>query len=168
YSHIPQHSSISHVNSYGLMRTSPPYVQIHPQQTLSGSRTPSKTTQTGSTIDSDSKGEEEVELVNANKTSNGNNHNEGESSEAGSGSMTYDQKKSTRRRKCRFLIKNQNTNGHYQSVRTPQSPARRSRRGRRQTHEWAGGDVNDFKSKEFDFQGNLDLFDKEKVFAEIR
>jgi hypothetical protein len=46
--------------------------------------------------------------------------------------------------------------------------ARKFRRGRRQTHEWAGGDVNDFKSEEFDFQGNLDLFDKEKVFAEIR
>ncbi|CAG8685006.1 11885_t:CDS:2, partial [Gigaspora rosea] len=131
---------------------------IHNQQTLPGSRTPSKTTQTGSTIDSDSKGDEE-ELM---KTSNGNHHNGGESSGAESGSVTYDQKKSTRRRK------NHNTNGHYQSSRTPQSPARRSRRGRRQTHEWAGGDVNDFKSKEFDFQGNLDLFDKEKVFAEIR
>ncbi|CAG8506454.1 6629_t:CDS:10, partial [Dentiscutata heterogama] len=131
---------------------------IHSQQTLSGSRTPSKTTQTGSTIDSDSKGDEE-ELM---KTSNGNHHNGGESSGAESGSLTYDQKKATRRRK------NHNTNGHYQSSRTPQSPARRSRRGRRQTHEWAGGDVNDFKSKDFDFQGNLDLFDKEKVFAEIR
>ncbi|CAG8844636.1 22729_t:CDS:1, partial [Racocetra persica] len=69
--------------------------QIHPQPTLSGSHTPSKTTQTGSTIDSDSKGEEEEELV---KTSNGNHHNGGESSEAESGSVTYDQKK-TRRRK---------------------------------------------------------------------
>ncbi|KAF0457890.1 YjeF N-terminal domain-like protein [Gigaspora margarita] len=157
-SYIPQHSSTSPVNSYGLLRTSPLYVPIHNQQTLSGSRTPSKTTQTGSTIDSDSKGDEE-ELM---KTSNGNHHNGGESSGAESGSLTYDQKKSTRRRK------NHNTNGHYQSSRTPQSPARRSRRGRRQTHEWAGGDVNDFKSKEFDFQGNLDLFDKEKVFAEIR
>ncbi|CAG8611351.1 7765_t:CDS:2, partial [Racocetra fulgida] len=112
--------------SSGLLSKSPftdPAIisQIHPQPTLSGSRTPSKTTQTGSTIDSDSKGEEEEELV---KTSNGNHHNGGESSEA--------------------------------------------ERGRRQTHEWAGGDVNDFKSKEFDFQGNLDLFDKEKVFAEIR
>ncbi|CAG8637992.1 7096_t:CDS:10 [Dentiscutata erythropus] len=132
---------------------------IHSQQTLSGSRTPSKTTQTGSTIDSDSKGDEEEELM---KTSNGNHHNGGESSGAESGSLTYDQKKATRRRK------NHNTNGHYQSSRMPQSPARRSRRGRRQTHEWAGGDVNDFKSKDFDFQGNLDLFDKEKVFAEIR
>jgi hypothetical protein len=35
-------------------------------------------------------------------------------------------------------------------------------------HEWAGGDVNDFKEEEFDFQANLDMFDKAKVFAEIR
>jgi len=35
-------------------------------------------------------------------------------------------------------------------------------------HAWAGGDVNDFKEEEFDFQANLDMFDKAKVFAEIR
>ena len=92
-------------------------------------------------------------------------------------------------------MKNQNSNGQYQNSRTHPSPgtisiklnvlltnnflflfslkkflhtARKFRRGRRQIHEWAGVDVNDFKSEEFDFQGNLDLFDKEKVFAEIR
>jgi hypothetical protein len=92
-----------------------------------------------------------------------------------------------------FFLKNQNSNGQYQNLRTHPSPgmtsiylnfnflyiyiyilfffnflARKFRRGRRQIHEWAGGDVNDFKSEEFDFQGNLNLFDKEKVFAEIR
>lgn len=35
-------------------------------------------------------------------------------------------------------------------------------------HAWAGEDVNDFKEEEFDFQANLNMFDKEKVFAEIR
>jgi hypothetical protein len=35
-------------------------------------------------------------------------------------------------------------------------------------HAWAGGDVNDFKEEEFDFQANLDMFDKAKVFAEIK
>ncbi|KAI7873142.1 YjeF N-terminal domain-containing protein [Mucor mucedo] len=33
---------------------------------------------------------------------------------------------------------------------------------------WAGEDVNIFREEEFDFQKNLDMFDKAKVFAEIR
>ncbi|GAA5805557.1 hypothetical protein HPULCUR_011076 [Helicostylum pulchrum] len=33
---------------------------------------------------------------------------------------------------------------------------------------WAGEDVNIFIKEEFDFQKNLDMFDKAKVFAEIR
>lgn len=33
---------------------------------------------------------------------------------------------------------------------------------------WADEDVDGFKEKEFDFQANLSMFDKEKVFAEIR
>ncbi|KAI9499411.1 YjeF N-terminal domain-containing protein [Zychaea mexicana] len=33
---------------------------------------------------------------------------------------------------------------------------------------WANEDVNGFREKEFDFQANLDMFDKAKVFAEIR
>lgn len=36
------------------------------------------------------------------------------------------------------------------------------------TNGWAGEDVNIFKEEEFDFQKNLDMFDKAKVFAEIR
>ncbi|KAG2180227.1 hypothetical protein INT43_004016 [Umbelopsis isabellina] len=50
--------------------------------------------------------------------------------------------------------------------------SRRTKNGRKANvqpvHEWAGGDVNDFKEEEFDFQANLDMFDKAKVFAEIR
>lgn len=33
---------------------------------------------------------------------------------------------------------------------------------------WAGEDVDIFREEEFDFQKNLDMFDKAKVFAEIR
>ncbi|OAD66284.1 hypothetical protein PHYBLDRAFT_160636 [Phycomyces blakesleeanus NRRL 1555(-)] len=33
---------------------------------------------------------------------------------------------------------------------------------------WAEEDVEGFRKKEFDFQANLNMFDKEKVFAEIR
>jgi hypothetical protein len=50
--------------------------------------------------------------------------------------------------------------------------ARKTKNGRKihapPVHAWAGGDVNDFKEEEFDFQANLDMFDKAKVFAEIR
>ncbi|KAG0335056.1 enhancer of mRNA decapping [Podila humilis] len=35
-------------------------------------------------------------------------------------------------------------------------------------HEWAQGDMEDFKDEDFDFQANLGLFDKARVFAEIR
>ncbi|KAL1918825.1 uncharacterized protein VTP21DRAFT_2847 [Calcarisporiella thermophila] len=65
------------------------------------------------------------------------------------------------------LLKKKGRN--YQQYKSPaSSPAKRSGNRRRQmVYEW-GGDVNEFKEEEFDFQGNLDLFDKEKVFAEIR
>ncbi|KAI9357465.1 YjeF N-terminal domain-containing protein [Pilaira anomala] len=39
---------------------------------------------------------------------------------------------------------------------------------RRTMDGWAGEDVNIFIEEEFDFQKNLDMFDKAKVFAEIR
>jgi hypothetical protein len=35
-------------------------------------------------------------------------------------------------------------------------------------NEWAQGDVNEFIEEDFDFQQNLILFDKKKVFEEIR
>ncbi|RKP22466.1 hypothetical protein SYNPS1DRAFT_25782 [Syncephalis pseudoplumigaleata] len=35
-------------------------------------------------------------------------------------------------------------------------------------NEWAAGDVNEFIEEDFDFQQNLILFDKKKVFEEIR
>jgi flagellar basal body rod protein FlgB len=38
----------------------------------------------------------------------------------------------------------------------------------RQSTDWANEDVNRFKEEEFDFQANLDMFDKAKVFAEIQ
>ncbi|KAI7899238.1 YjeF N-terminal domain-containing protein [Cokeromyces recurvatus] len=37
----------------------------------------------------------------------------------------------------------------------------------RKKNGWAGEDVNIFREEEFDFQKNLDMFDKAKVFAEI-
>lgn len=53
-----------------------------------------------------------------------------------------------------------------------QAPVRKQRNGKKlpnpPIHAWAGGDVNDFKEEEFDFQANLDMFDKAKVFAEIK
>lgn len=33
---------------------------------------------------------------------------------------------------------------------------------------WAGEDVDGFIEEEFDFQKNLNMFDKAKIFAEIR
>lgn len=33
---------------------------------------------------------------------------------------------------------------------------------------WAGEDVDIFREEEFDFQKNLNMFDKAKIFAEIR
>ncbi|KAG0271647.1 enhancer of mRNA decapping [Linnemannia exigua] len=48
------------------------------------------------------------------------------------------------------------------------SSKRTSRRYKEPVHEWAQGDTDDFKDEDFDFQGNLGLFDKAAVFAEIR
>ncbi|KAH7046424.1 YjeF N-terminal domain-containing protein [Linnemannia elongata] len=48
------------------------------------------------------------------------------------------------------------------------SNKRTSRRYKEPVHEWAQADTEEFKDEEFDFQGNLGLFDKARVFAEIR
>ncbi|KAK9767311.1 enhancer of mRNA decapping [Basidiobolus ranarum] len=45
--------------------------------------------------------------------------------------------------------------------RYPHSPGR-------STNTWAAGNVNDYRREEFDFEHNLGLFDKKKVFAEIK
>ncbi|CAB4422958.1 unnamed protein product [Rhizophagus irregularis] len=162
YSPAPiQQQSYPLSSPYGVSRASSPYVNL--QQQHIDVQVPTKISQTTSTGDSDSKYDEEETTTNgyeenSKRTVNGNHDSSGVESDVAS----YSHKKSSRRKK------NQNSNGQYQNLRTHPSPARKFRRGRRQIHEWAGGDVNDFKSEEFDFQGNLDLFDKEKVFAEIR
>jgi len=43
-----------------------------------------------------------------------------------------------------------------------------ARRNKEPVHEWAQRDTEDFKDEDFDFQSNLGLFDKARVFAEIR
>ncbi|KAG0290793.1 enhancer of mRNA decapping [Linnemannia gamsii] len=48
------------------------------------------------------------------------------------------------------------------------SSKRTSRRYKEPVHEWAQADTEEFKDQDFDFQGNLGLFDKARVFAEIR
>ncbi|KAG9062986.1 enhancer of mRNA decapping [Linnemannia hyalina] len=48
------------------------------------------------------------------------------------------------------------------------SGKRTSRRYKEPVHEWAQADTEEFKDQDFDFQGNLGLFDKARVFAEIR
>ncbi|KAJ1976522.1 enhancer of mRNA decapping [Dimargaris verticillata] len=65
---------------------------------------------------------------------------------------------------------------HHQSPRSRPgrdhgSPRHRTpRRTPRQLrpNAWASGDVDQFKDEEFDFQSNLSMFDKKKVFDEIR
>ncbi|KAK9723006.1 enhancer of mRNA decapping [Basidiobolus ranarum] len=56
--------------------------------------------------------------------------------------------------------------------RAPQSPGPKNSRYPRSPGKnmngWANENVNDFKKQEFDFQHNLGLFDKKKVFAEIK
>jgi len=48
------------------------------------------------------------------------------------------------------------------------SPGRQRKGRRAETNQWANGDVNLYKDEEFDFQGNLGLFDKKKEWAKIR
>ncbi|ORX55256.1 YjeF N-terminal domain-like protein [Piromyces finnis] len=48
------------------------------------------------------------------------------------------------------------------------SPGRQRKGRRNETNQWANGDVNLYKDEEFDFQGNLGLFDKKKEWAKIR
>jgi hypothetical protein len=45
---------------------------------------------------------------------------------------------------------------------------RNSYNEKRNGNGWAGEDVNIFIKEEFDFQKNLNMFDKAKIFAEIR
>ncbi|CAJ0755594.1 17893_t:CDS:10 [Entrophospora sp. SA101] len=137
-------------------------------QTLKKSSTTTQTT--GSIADTDSKGDEEEEIheeennYGHNSSSSRNNKpngfHRGDSSALESDNGMYNHKRPSRRRR--------NGNSNYYYNYSENHSTRRPRKGRNQTHEWAGGDVNEFKSEEFDFQGNLDLFDKEKVFAEIR
>ncbi|KAI9599352.1 YjeF N-terminal domain-containing protein [Syncephalis fuscata] len=51
---------------------------------------------------------------------------------------------------------------------TVRRPRMSHRRMTSDTNEWAQSDVNDFIEEDFDFQQNLVLFDKKKVFEEIR
>ncbi|KAG0226100.1 enhancer of mRNA decapping [Actinomortierella wolfii] len=48
------------------------------------------------------------------------------------------------------------------------SGKRGQRKHKDTTHEWSDRNVADFIEEDFDFQGNLSLFDKARVFAEIR
>ncbi|KAF9585497.1 enhancer of mRNA decapping [Lunasporangiospora selenospora] len=64
-----------------------------------------------------------------------------------------------------------NNNSDYGSPRAAQQVLgnkRSSRKYKEPVNEWATGDTEDFKDEDFDFQSNLDLFDKARVFAEIR
>jgi hydroxyethylthiazole kinase-like uncharacterized protein yjeF len=49
-----------------------------------------------------------------------------------------------------------------------QHPQQYNNNNNKQRDGWASEDVNIFIKQEFDFQKNLDMFDKKKVFAEIR
>jgi NAD(P)H-hydrate repair Nnr-like enzyme with NAD(P)H-hydrate epimerase domain len=53
-------------------------------------------------------------------------------------------------------------------IKQSQLPPQQQYRNNNNHSGWAGEDVNIFKEEEFDFQKNLDMFDKKKVFAEIR
>lgn len=48
------------------------------------------------------------------------------------------------------------------------SPGRQRRGRKNEINQWANGDVNLYKDEEFDFQSNLNLFDKKKEWAKIR
>ncbi|KAF9180353.1 enhancer of mRNA decapping [Haplosporangium sp. Z 11] len=69
---------------------------------------------------------------------------------------------------------NYNSNNNMSDYGSPRathktvSGKRSSRRYKEPVHEWAQGDTDDFKDEDFDFQHNLGLFDKARVFAEIR
>ncbi|KAK9474392.1 YjeF N-terminal domain-containing protein [Dipodascopsis tothii] len=57
------------------------------------------------------------------------------------------------------------SNNTHSNANTPAHQRRRTDNG---DSGWATGDITDFKNTEFDFQGNLDRFDKKTVFDEIR
>ncbi|CCX31208.1 Similar to Enhancer of mRNA-decapping protein 3; acc. no. O94752 [Pyronema omphalodes CBS 100304] len=58
--------------------------------------------------------------------------------------------------------------GGYGPARKQRKPARRNRYEANDEEGWATEDVTDFKETEFDFQGNLDRFDKKTVFSQIK
>ncbi|ORY99843.1 YjeF N-terminal domain-containing protein [Syncephalastrum racemosum] len=59
-----------------------------------------------------------------------------------------------------------------QQKKSTSSSTRRSKQPQQsqsyQDRGWAGEDVDGFREKEFDFQANLDMFDKKKIFDQIR
>jgi hypothetical protein len=52
----------------------------------------------------------------------------------------------------------------------PASPSQQSKNPPywRNQNEWAQADVTTYHEQEFDFQGNLELFDKKRLFAELQ
>ncbi|KAG9293737.1 hypothetical protein G9A89_019074 [Geosiphon pyriformis] len=172
-SQAPTNVTNNSSNSYILSSSSPTYLsQLASKETQSDiitkNLTGPKSSKTGSTGDSESKYDDDDERIsprqyvtNSKLSPNSSNQNGVDSSGLESDGEMSNQKKDSRK------PKQSKANGYYNNPRD--SPARRNGRRRRPIkHEWAGEDVNEFKSEEFDFQGNLDLFDKEKVFAEIR
>ncbi|KAG0201680.1 enhancer of mRNA decapping [Mortierella sp. GBA30] len=75
-----------------------------------------------------------------------------------------DKKNSSHHSNCNNMSDYGSPRLSYQSV----SGKRSSRKYKEPVHEWAQGDTDDFKDEDFDFQHNLGLFDKARVFAEIR
>ncbi|KAF9973381.1 enhancer of mRNA decapping [Actinomortierella ambigua] len=82
---------------------------------------------------------------------------------------------STNRRNRRAANQQNNNNNNYHSNVSDYGSPRLSYQGKRgqkkvkdTTHEWSDRNVADFIEEDFDFQGNLSLFDKARVFAEIR
>ncbi|KAF9158703.1 enhancer of mRNA decapping [Actinomortierella ambigua] len=64
---------------------------------------------------------------------------------------------------------NYNSNlSDYGSPRLSYQGKRGQKKNKDTTHEWSDRNVADFIEEDFDFQGNLSLFDKARVFAEIR
>ncbi|KAI7867558.1 YjeF N-terminal domain-containing protein [Spinellus fusiger] len=64
--------------------------------------------------------------------------------------------------------KTKSTHVPSQSTSTPQRRTKSVQRRCEKENGWAEEDVEGFRKEEFDFQANLSMFDKEKVFAEIR
>jgi len=130
-----------------LSRTTSPFFQQEntfyiESQTLKKSSTTTQTT--GSIADSDSKGDEEEEIneeannYGRNSSSRNNKPNgfhRGDSSALESDNGMYNHKRPSRRRR--------NGNSNYYYNYSENYSTRKPRKGRNQTHEWAGGDVNE-------------------------